>query len=64
MDQRRITMKKHKKQKQAPDWFGCGRVITQESWDGFLAAQKEYWEIKDAIKKMEQSLFRDARDNP
>lgn len=30
------------RQKKAPDWFGCGRVITQESWDGFLAARRAY----------------------
>lgn len=29
-----------KKRKAPPDWFGCGKVITQESWDGFLAARK------------------------
>ena len=30
------------------DWFGCGRVITTESWNRFLAARKAYWEKKDA----------------
>ena len=36
------------KRKPAPDWFGCGRVITTESWNAFLKAQREYWEKKDA----------------
>jgi hypothetical protein len=26
----------------APDWFGCGRNITQESWSGFVAAMKAH----------------------
>lgn len=30
------------------DWFGCGKVITAESWEGFIKAQREYWEAKDA----------------
>ena len=29
--------------KLAPDWFGCGRVITSESWKGFLAARAAYY---------------------
>ena len=32
----------------AGDWFGCGRTITKAGWDGFLAAQAEYWRQKDA----------------
>lgn len=34
----------------AGDWLGCGRVITQESWNGFLAAQSAYWQRKDKEK--------------
>lgn len=24
----------------SPDWFGCGRIITAESWQGFTAAYR------------------------
>jgi len=27
----------------AGEWFGCGKVITTESWNAFVAAYKEYY---------------------
>lgn len=38
-----------RKRKEAPDWFGCGKTITQESWDAFIAARKAYYERQDAL---------------
>jgi hypothetical protein len=29
---------------EAPDWLGCGRTITQQSWDAFMKAQNDYYE--------------------
>lgn len=37
--------------KEAPDWFGCGRKITQESWDGFLEARRRFYEAQDLLSK-------------
>lgn len=34
--------------REAPDWFGCGRKITQKSWDGFMAARREHYAKEDA----------------
>lgn len=34
----------------APDWMGCGRIITAESWKGFLQARKEFYAKQDAAK--------------
>lgn len=36
------------------DWFGCGRTITQDSWDGFIAAHKAYWDKKDKQRPIEK----------
>jgi hypothetical protein len=33
--------------KEAPDWLGCGRIITTESWNGFLKARAEYYRKQD-----------------
>jgi len=38
------------RRKEAPDWFGCGKTITQESWDGFLKARAEYYAKKDRMR--------------
>ncbi len=35
------------KRKEAPDWFGCGRTITTESWEGFKKARAEYYRKVD-----------------
>jgi hypothetical protein len=40
--------------KEAPDWLGCGRIITTESWNGFLKARAEYYRKQDM--KEHQSL--------
>jgi hypothetical protein len=42
----RAKLETHRRRKQAPDWFGCGRIITQESWDGFLAARRAFYEAE------------------
>ena len=31
----------------AGDWFGCGRTITQTSWDGFPQAYREHYQNLD-----------------
>lgn len=49
------------KTKEAPDWFGCGRIITTESWNGFLAAQKKYYEEKDNQKQTMKPTSQAAR---
>jgi len=35
-----------------PDWMGCGKNITTESWEGFLAARKAYYQEQDKKTKM------------
>jgi len=40
--------KRKRSRKVPPDWFGCGKAITQESWDAFLKAQRDYYAKKDA----------------
>lgn len=37
----------------AGDWFGCGKKITQESWDAFIAARKEYYDRLDYYDKLD-----------
>jgi DNA-directed RNA polymerase subunit RPC12/RpoP len=39
---------KPRKSKPAPDWLGCGRKITSESWNGFLKARAEHFLAIDA----------------
>ncbi len=36
--------------REAPDWFGCGRTITTESWEGFKAARADYYRRVDDAK--------------
>lgn len=37
----------------AGEWFGCGKTITQESWDAFIAARKEYYDSLDYYDKLD-----------
>jgi hypothetical protein len=34
----------------APDWFGCGRIITTESWESFKKARADYYRRVDEAK--------------
>jgi hypothetical protein len=36
----------------AGDWFGCGRVITTESWEGFKKARADYYRRVDEAKAL------------
>lgn len=38
--------------KDAPDWFGCGREITNESWEGFKAARAAYYKRVDEAEAL------------
>lgn len=44
---RRQAIRGRKALDDAPDWFGCGRTITQESWDQFTTAYREYYAKQD-----------------
>ena len=33
--------------KEAPDWFGCGRTITTQSWEKFKQARADYYRKVD-----------------
>ncbi len=33
-----------------PDWFGCGRKITLESWDAFTKARQAYYTKVDELE--------------
>lgn len=59
-EQATVKPKKIKTSVCSGDWFGCGRAITQESWDGFIAARKAYWDKKDKQDGPKTHLERDS----
>lgn len=45
---------KKRKSIRAGEWFGLGKTISEESWNNFLKAHREYWAKIDAGLTKEQ----------
>jgi len=48
---------------EAPDWFGCGRTITTESWNKFLAAREAHYAAQDAAAGIIRTTFANVNIN-